>query len=569
MQPVFLSVVRGKNFLLGTYDTGNFQRWWKSEPFPGEVDEIQQPVHVYGQYHICICKMLDGTYSIYRTTNMGKSWTQVYNTDDIIYTLALIDHGWVIGSTSTGWIESKADSGKTWDKISSFAPGCRTVINIGDDILFAHDTNFVWKSEDYAKTWRQVLNVHDFKWISSHSADTGGRHYKYRTIFPGYVPPALCGYGSRVIVGCGCYLLISDDYGKNWTMPAIISPDHPVWFDILDDCGIGWAYPWCNIRILQLVVTDLVGNKPTDVVVTARVRVIDRGIVRYTYCVDKKNMNIWRTLFDAKYIDDSNGAISTYGVMHVGTSGAEILSVVNYLDSKSRPITKISKNGINWYTIDAQKVVVYDYDGNTLSNIGQQVYDEEYLTYFTWTGDPCHNEGRWVIEHNKAVRGLSWDQDLLVLFRQKLAKPISFACDVLATETESAIFDALCKKAIPKSSTYTIPIEKNNAKTYLISQMLRDTFTKEIKNYLAIAERTSAQLSLSMYNNKTMASFSHHDVCLFTAPENAYNCDIRLIDDHMEEITNSIERYTPQIVDIEYLDIPYKPYDSRTQKVVP
>jgi len=70
MQPAVLSVVDGKNFLLGTFDTTGFQNWWKSETFPGEVESIQRPLHVYGQYHVCICKMSNGTYSIYRTKIM-------------------------------------------------------------------------------------------------------------------------------------------------------------------------------------------------------------------------------------------------------------------------------------------------------------------------------------------------------------------------------------------------------------------------------------------------------------------------------------------------------------------
>src|SRR5574343_268240 len=103
MIPVVLSILEGKNFILGTFDTTNFQEWWKSEPFPGNVESIGKPTHVYGQYHVCICKMTDGTYSIYRTKNMGKYWESVYNTSDIIYTINKIDYGWLIASTSSGW----------------------------------------------------------------------------------------------------------------------------------------------------------------------------------------------------------------------------------------------------------------------------------------------------------------------------------------------------------------------------------------------------------------------------------------------------------------------------------
>ena len=42
---------------------------------------------------------------------------------------------------------------------------------------------------------------------------------------------------------------------------------------------------------------------------------------------------------------------------------------------------------------------------------------------------------------------------------------------------------------------------------------------------------------------------------------------IKLINDHVDKIICSIEKYTPQAPDIRYLDLPYKPYDSRTDEV--
>ena len=117
MRPVTLSIVENRNFILGTFDTSGFQTWWKSLPFPGDIDYIKDITHVYGQYHVCIVKMSNGTHSIYRTHDSGKTWVQVYNTPDIIYSITQIDYGWVLASTSTGWLESTLDSGFTWTKI--------------------------------------------------------------------------------------------------------------------------------------------------------------------------------------------------------------------------------------------------------------------------------------------------------------------------------------------------------------------------------------------------------------------------------------------------------------------
>jgi hypothetical protein len=42
---------------------------------------------------------------------------------------------------------------------------------------------------------------------------------------------------------------------------------------------------------------------------------------------------------------------------------------------------------------------------------------------------------------------------------------------------------------------------------------------------------------------------------------------IKLVDDHVEEIMTSINRYTPQAPDVRYPRTPYVPFDSRNQEV--
>jgi len=557
MQPVVLSVVEGKNFLLGTFDTTNFQDWWKSEPFPGAIDEIQQPVHVYGQYHVCICKMSNGTYSIYRTKNMGKSWVQVYNTANIIYTLTLIDFGWVIGSTSAGWIESWQDSGYTWSEISSFAPGCKTVINIDDDVLFAHDGNYIWRSYDLAETWSKVLDCHNISWVGFH----GGSE---RTTFTGYSSPALCGYGSRVVASCGPYLLVSDNLGSTWTMPWGWAGD-PTFAAF----GIVWTLPRNNIRILQLSIVDYTGLQPDDFTVVARVLIQNTGKVRYIVNNDGGYLNTWNTLFDLNYHGEEIGKINTYSVLKVGTSTTDFLATISDFNSDGTPIFKTSINGFNWINVNTSTVTVYEGDplDEIYSPVGQQVFDEEYIAKYVWSGVPCHNSGKWIIDLNKTVRGLSWDQDLLISFRK--TNPLAMLYSTLVTKYKTYDNDVLNKKTILKSLLDDVLLKKTVTKTHLVSQMLQKSFTESMDSYVAIAERVPVSITPDILNKKTLTKLSYYDVCLFDTPEKTYSADIRLIDDHLEEITVSIERYTPQLLDIEYLDLPYKPYDSRAQRVVP
>ena len=47
------------------------------------------------------------------------------------------------------------------------------------------------------------------------------------------------------------------------------------------------------------------------------------------------------------------------------------------------------------------------------------------------------------------------------------------------------------------------------------------------------------------------------------------SCDfvMKLVEDHVDEIMTSINRYTLQAPDIRYPSVPYVPFDSRNQEV--
>lgn len=344
MRPVVLSVVEGKNFLLGTFDTTNFADWWKSEPFPGDIDSIQSPIHVYGQYHICIVKMIDGSYSIYRTKNMGKSWESVYNTINVIYTLTTIDYGWIVGSTSAGWIESKLDSGYTWSSISSFAPGCKAVINIDDDILFAHDGNAIWRSYDFAKTWKKILDKSGWTSVGYHN-DNSTKSFQWDSL----AYPALAGTGQTIFVGFGPYLVISEDLGKTW-------------FTHLQGWDRSWGHwgspsgtilfsPWKSSQILQIVVTDVNGITLDDSVVMARVLNTSDNTVRYAYSGDEYHYQekgtgfSWKTIFSLPFATYDNGKISSYDVLRPGSRSKDRLTVVCSYNSENNAIVKYSLDG--------------------------------------------------------------------------------------------------------------------------------------------------------------------------------------------------------------------------------
>lgn len=575
MQPVVLTTIEGKNFVLGTFDTTNFQDWWKSEPFPGSVESIEMIVHAYGQYHVCICKMVDGSYAIYRTKNMGKSWESVYTTSDVIYTITTIDYGWLIASTSTGWIESKTDSGRTWSVISSFAPGCKSVININDDILFAHDGRKVWKSVDLGKTWSIVLD--SSSWYSE-------AYYGYiakTTSWNSDCYPALAGVGQYVFVGFGPYLIISDDLGNNWHThwaQYYSTGQYNSWYGLVPPFG-----PRYNSRILQLVVTETDIN-PINCSVMARILMNNTSTVEYWYCGPQTQVpsahseykgyqslgSNWIFKSSYPYKGEMIGDINSCEVLQPGSPEKDLLCSLSTFDSNNSPIVMYSSDaGYTWNPINSSNVTVYEGDPTQeiSSVVGQQTFDEEYFVKSTWVGLACHNKGSYIIDYNHTVRGISLDQDLLAISKKTKGLSIDYTTLILKTKTYE--FDLLNKKYKYKSCSPDLIIKDTVLKSYLHGIMVSDVLECSHDMYCGLASRLLISYDVGILNKNVIDKNIFYDILLFDTPEKTYGMEIKMIGDHVEQIMNSIERYSPQSPDIRYPDIPYVPYDSRTQNVTP
>lgn len=576
MKPVILSAIEGKNFLLGTFDTNNLVTWWKSEPFPGAISKINEPLHVYGQYHICIVKMSNGTYSIYRTTNMGKSWSMVYNTNDIIYTLTLIDYGWVVASTSTGWIESKLDSGYTWSKISSFAPGCKTVINIDDDILFAYDGYHVWRSIDYAKTWSKILSTSSFEVQDYYGLPGSTVHYS------NYSQPALAGINKYVFVAVGPYLIISDDLGKTWHRHwayAYESGSYHVDYGTVPPFGHKF-----KSKILQIIITNA-DIKPEKCSLLCRVLLTDSNSVEYWYCGPETQVSsvhsrvtgyqtlgsMWKKKFSYPYKGIENGRLDSCDVLRPGSTEKEMLVSFSTYDSSNNPIVKYSDTaGYTWESLSPSSVTVYEGDPNNevYSQKGQSIFNEEYFTTYTWIGLSCHNKGYYKIDYNKTVRGISADLDLITGFlkTKQLSSNLMLKIPIKELSFDT---DNLLKKTIINNYNINSAIISSDRKTFLVGSLLQDNLGFDSDIITSLSSRLSSEYDIYMYAQAANEKYTFYDIAIFTTPEKAYGMETKLIDDHVEQVMNSIERYSWQAPDVRYPDIPYNVYDSRNQSVTP
>jgi hypothetical protein len=577
MRPVTLSSVEGRNFIFGTFDTTGFQTWWKSLPFPGNIESIEDITHVYGQYHVCIVKMQDGTYSIYRTHDSGKTWISVYNTSDIIYSITKIDYGWVIASTSSGWIESVLDSGLTWETISNFAPGCKTVINIGDNILFAHDGNFVWKSIDLARTWSKVLDVHNLSIrIIGHD-----RYEILNKRWTGYCPPALDGFEGRIIVGCGPYIAISDDkyatsdttfdeIGTMWYGPGSWYTSGDKRIDRTDRV-MSFLSPYSDRKILQVALTNITGYHPGKCLFVVRLHMIQENIVRYLKCAGPYASNLhFDILFDLQYKGDNIGNISTYQVNRLGTSEEYLLSTISSYDSNNHPILECSiDGGNNWNRIDTRDITVYE--GNPeqeiISGLGQYVFNENYLGPRIWSSPLCHNKKDWIVSYfNRMVQGVSWDVDVLTTFEKKAI--LDSIINTVKVNNKEYISDISTKKYSYKNYNSYMSLKNTDIKNMIISGCIKTTFEKPLNNIDIInAAKINKSTDFNILSLKRIDSVFNMRMNQKDAVEKSCGFVIKLVDDHVDEIMTSINRYTLQAPDIRYPSIPYVPFDSRNQEV--
>lgn len=152
--PVTLVYVPNSNFLLGTFDTTDFAAWWIADGF-GDVEYVKKGIQTYAEIHLAICKMMDGSWSVFQSKDYAQSWTEVYNTSYEIFDIVRINYGWTIINTGDGFYES-TDAGTNWAQVCALpaAPIASAIANAGNgDILICTDGRYIWRSTDIARTW--------------------------------------------------------------------------------------------------------------------------------------------------------------------------------------------------------------------------------------------------------------------------------------------------------------------------------------------------------------------------------------------------------------------------------
>lgn len=537
MQPVILVKLPNAPRFCGTFDTTNFKEWWLSEPLPGDVAEIIDSEWAYGQYHLALCRMVDGTYSIYQSRDYGKTWHEVFNTNNTLYNLIQIDPGWVLCSASNGWYHT-TNSGTDWTLRSTQAPGCREVINLGDDTLIAHDGMNIWKSVDVGEHWSKKLNGRSFTIKLSHG---GTRNVGWG--LDGY--PALDGYGNRVFAGIGGYFVVSDDAAESWTMPYFYSPH-------------------TNVRILQILNTNPSVSGPEHTYMI-RIYLTNLGVVRHYYAANP--MRPWTARFDQPFSGYENGRLTAYHVLRPGSNTYDQVvfsSQMRFNTSRQtyEPAVKYSLDGgWTWVDLDISKIKVYEGDPGQGSFTFGGPFLVDVFTKFAWTGNPCHNSGSWSELKGAYVRGISSDHDFLAT----VAKNRNYYGDII----NQATFDMNLNTSILSTKEFNLlgDFDLLSKTTFNLrffgKPLLKANFDRGITGNMTCVFARNHDHPVNMLSKRTHWRPIDSDILCQGVSSKGFPLNIVIVDSKFDELLVGTERYMPQLFELWSKMLKYDVYSSR------
>jgi len=489
MRAVILVKLPNQNRFVGTFDLAGWSEWWLSEPIPGDVAEILSNSHIYGDYHVCLCKMLNGDYAIYLSPDCGKTWELSLRLTETVYSMTLIDPGWMILSTSGGWWETQ-NTAHDWAKISSQAQGCKKVINIGADILLGHDGRYIWKSLNYGRNWRVVLDCRSFNYYWYHGSYG---HYDYSgQLFT----EAFDGVYNQVVVGIGNKLFVSDDQGEHWNAPWMFIGGPSYIPDMARSDRL----------ILQVLHTDCWGTTPKDNSWMMRVYRIPEGNVRHWYINDPyaiigQDMGInqasvnanYIAVFDQVFTGSESGNLVSYDVLRPRSEFKDLIvfscqSRFNSTRGVYEPSVKYSINGGKTFIdLDVSQFKVYEGnpdDGN-FSLGGPFLLDT--FTTRTWTGYPCHNYGSYIVTDGKWERAISYDMG----YRAKgvVRKEFNLQSRIKKVQSIAVALENVQKKQMEFSYGLSAPNQKQMKKDYQLKSPVQKSFLKRVDLAAKLVQR--------------------------------------------------------------------------------
>jgi len=608
--PVAIVYLPNQPYLLGTFDTTNFSSWWKSKPFPDDIEYIKKGMHVFGRSHLAIAKRVDGRWAVYLSKNYGVDWERVFlaEVDETIYNMILIKSGWVILNTSDGFYQStKAGYSGTWSKISDL-PGASAVpafCNIGSgDILLCTDGRYIWRSTNKAVSWTLVCD----------QATVGGRRwYKetqeirddgFRWTYGSPLTAAIDGANGEVLCAYGPFITVSRDYGLTWT-----DTWNPIAGWVVMNYWDGWItfvrgsppksviydrFPTSatsapNFVVKQIIVSSVKGPLMTDVCYVVRVddlvpapgqtKLFSRVFYGYhgLYWSDYHNTYgddispAWQSKFQQNLSPDDNlNQLSAYENAVLGSTDISrlIVSAQTTVDVNGDPIPsfKYSKDGgLNWTTVDLSKVKIAD--GENLPIFSGAFLDDNYAKG-TWISGDCDNFRNLIpSSENEHTQTQSYELDSEIEGWRTLTEDLQIDAVVVKIGEENDSVDAIVAKDQDKPYDVDLLAEGEGSKTYRIDRGIEDEVEKtESVDAIASIDNTKDD-SVDAILQKNQRFIYKIGVGLHDQNSKTYQVGVKVVRDGLIPRLSRIERLSPQMLDLYLPYVPYNPYDSAWEYV--
>jgi len=608
--PVAIVYLPNQPYLLGTFDTTNFSSWWKSKPFPDDIEYIKKGMHVFGRSHLAIAKRVDGRWAVYLSKNYGVDWERVFlaEVDETIYNMILIKSGWVILNTSDGFYQStKAGYSGTWSKISDL-PGASAVpafCNIGSgDILLCTDGRYIWRSTNKAVSWTLVCD----------QATVGGRRwYKetqeirddgFRWTYGSPLTAAIDGANGEVLCAYGPFITVSRDYGLTWT-----DTWNPIAGWVVMNYWDGWItfvrgsppksviydrFPTSatsapNFVVKQIIVSSVKGPLMTDVCYVVRVddlvpapgqtKLFSRVFYGYhgQYWSDYHNTYgddispAWQSKFQQNLSPDDNlNQLSAYENAVLGSTDISrlIVSAQTTVDVNGDPIPSFKYSmdgGLNWTTVDLSKVKIAD--GENLPIFSGAFLDDNYAKG-TWISSYCDNFRNLIpSSENEHTQTQSYELDSEIEGWRTLTEDLQIDAVVVKIGEENDSVDAIVAKDQDKPYDVDLLAEGEGSKTYRIDRGIEDEVEKtESVDAIASIDNTKDD-SVDAILQKNQRLIYKIGVGLHDQNSKTYQVGVKVVRDGLIQRLSRIERLSPQMLDLYLPYVPYNPYDSAWEYV--
>jgi len=573
--PVVLLSCPNLPYFLGTFDTINFNRWWRSNALPDDIVDIKKGFHIYGRTHLAIAKRRDGRWAIYRSKNYGIDWDRVWLAaeGEAIYDLVLITYGWAIMNTSKGFYET-VNAGTDWNLVLGTpggAPNAPALCNIGSDgrysdILMCTDGRYIWRSVNKARSWTKVSDMTTIP----HSL----RYYSGVSI------PCIAGANGRVYIGHGPFLIRSDDAGLSF-IPATFwdrvssTPPQKVVYDRLGR-KIGNQIVDPGFLVNSIIISSIDGPTGSDVVFLVRIEDLYpvegyTDLFSWTFKTEdsfRSKNYLFRLIFQQHLSPIESGQqLDSFDVAVLGESYNDKLifsAQTNIIDGKPVPSLKYSLDGgTNWYDVDVSNAMIGDPEEGGVFDIS--LVDDAFAKN-TWVGPGCNNKG---------------DYDYVELYRTQLQ---SYEVDAMTESSERSIqktqkLDAILVKrpgveqnidAIltrPSKIPYNVDglFQGVVAASYRVDRTLEGvTAVPELLDGLVekaidVPYETDAHLWANLHVHDMV------DALLKDKNASIYQIDAIFRRNNLPTKLVFIEKINPQFLDLMAPDIPYAPIDSRRE----